>query len=105
MQKGSPTSSVPLGNGLQVIEMAMPGRLATAIEIALPGGARYEQPTEIGAAHFLEHMAFKGAEKHPSARSLNRSAERLGADLNGSTTTDYVAFSTVVRAESTMLAI
>ena len=33
---------------------------ATAIEIALPGGARYEQPTEIGAAHFVEHMAFKG---------------------------------------------
>lgn len=105
MQKGDPPSSVTLGNGLEVIEMPMAGRLATAIEIALPGGARYEQPTEIGAAHFLEHMAFKGAKKHPTARSLNRSAERLGADLNGTTTNDYVEFSTVVRAESTMPAI
>jgi predicted Zn-dependent peptidase len=94
-----------LTNGLKVIEIPMPGRLATAIEIAFPGGARYERPQEIGAAHFLEHMAFKGAEKHPTARSLHRSAERLGADLNGTTTNDYVEFSTVVRAESTMPAI
>jgi predicted Zn-dependent peptidase len=94
-----------LANGLKVVEMPMPGRLATAIEIAFPGGARYEQPQEIGAAHFLEHMAFKGAEKHPTARILHRSAERLGADLNGTTTNDYVEFSTVVRAESTMPAI
>jgi predicted Zn-dependent peptidase len=98
-------SSMILANGLRVIEMPMPGRLATAIEIAFPGGARYERPQEIGAAHFLEHMAFKGAEKHPTARSLHRSAERLGADLNGTTTNDYVEFSTVVRAESTMPAI
>lgn len=94
-----------LANGLKVIEIPMPGRLATAIEIAFPGGARYERSQEIGAAHFLEHMAFKGAEKHPTARSLHRSAERLGADLNGTTTNDYVEFSTVVRAESTMPAI
>jgi predicted Zn-dependent peptidase len=93
---------VILANGLTVIEIPMPGRLATAIEIALPGGARYEGPQEIGAAHFLEHMAFKGAEEHPTAKSLHRSAERLGTDLNGTTTNDFVEFSTVVRAESTM---
>src|SRR2546428_12889906 len=105
MEKDGCSSSVVIANGLKVIEMPMPGRLATAIEIAFPGGARYEQPQEIGAAHFLEHMAFKGAEKHPTARSLHRSAERLGADLNGTTTNDYVEFSTLVRAESTMPAI
>jgi predicted Zn-dependent peptidase len=105
MGKGGDSSSMILANGLKVIEMPMAGRLATAIEVAFPGGARYEQPQEIGAAHFLEHLAFKGAEEHPTARSLHRSAERLGADLNGTTTNDYVEFSTVVRAESTMPAI
>jgi predicted Zn-dependent peptidase len=105
MEKDGVSSSTVLANGLQVIEIPMTGRLATAIEIAFPGGARYEQPQEIGAAHFLEHMAFKGTAQHPTARSLHRSAERLGADLNGTTTNDYVEFSTVVRAESTMPAI
>lgn len=105
MDKGGAVSSMILANGLRVIEIPMPGRLATAIEIAFPGGARYEQPEEIGAAHLLEHMVFKGAEKHRTAEILHRSAERLGADLNGSTTNDYVEFSTVVRAESTMPAI
>jgi predicted Zn-dependent peptidase len=105
MEQGGGISSMILANGLTVIEMPMPGRLATAIEVAFPGGARHEEPEEIGAAHFLEHMVFKGAEKHRTAKVLNRSAERLGADLNGSTTMDYVEFSTVVRAESAMSAI
>jgi predicted Zn-dependent peptidase len=91
-----------LANGLPVIEMPMAGRLATAIAIALPGGARHEGPQEVGVAHFLEHMVFKGAENHRTARILNRSAEHLGTDLNGLTTNDYVEFSAVVRAESAM---
>jgi predicted Zn-dependent peptidase len=105
MEQGGGISRIVLANGLPVIEIPMPGRLATAIEIAFPGGARYEGPDEIGAAHFLEHMVFKGAEKHRTAEDLHRSAERLGADLDGSTTMDYVEFSTVVRAESAMSAI
>ncbi len=105
MDKAGSSLAVILANGLRVIEMPMPGRLATAIEIAFAGGARYEQQQEIGAAHFLEHMAFKGAAEHPTARSLHRSAEHLGADLGGTTTNDYVEFSTVVPAESTMAAI
>jgi predicted Zn-dependent peptidase len=105
MEAAGGISSVVLANGLPVIEIPMPGRLATAIEIAFPGGARYERPQEVGIAHFLEHMVFKGAVKHRTGKILHRSAERLGADLNGSTSNDYVEFSTVVRAESAMSAI
>jgi len=94
-----------LANGLPVIEMPVPGRLATAIAIAFPGGARHESPQEVGAAHFLEHMVFKGAEKHRTATILNRSAEHLGTELGGLTTNDYVEFSALVPAESAMPAI
>jgi predicted Zn-dependent peptidase len=90
---------------LQVIEMPVPGRLATAIVIAFPGGARFEGPGEVGVAHLLEHMVFKGAAGHPTARLLNRSAEQLGMDLDGATTNEYVDVSALVRAESTMPAI
>jgi predicted Zn-dependent peptidase len=102
MEQGGGTAPTVLVNGLPVIEIPMSGRLVTAIAIAFPGGARHEGPKEIGVAHFLEHMVFKGAEKHRTARILNRSAEHLGAELNGLTTDDYVEFTGVVRAESAM---
>jgi predicted Zn-dependent peptidase len=80
----------------------MPGRLATAFAIAFPGGARHEAAGETGVAHLLEHMAFKGAEEHRTARALNRASEHLGTDMNAVTCDEYVEFSAVVRAESAM---
>ena len=70
--------------------------------MAFPAGSRHERPGEVGAAHLLEHMAFKGTAGHPTARELNRAAERLGTELNASTGGDYVEFYAVVRAESAM---
>ena len=102
---GTYTLRVVLANGLPVIEIPMPNRPETAVAIAFPGGARYEAQDEVGAAHFLEHMVFKGTEMHPSARDLNRSAERLGAELNGCTTDDCVEFTALALAESAMPAI
>lgn len=100
-QSGVPVSMV-LDNGLRVIELPVPGRLATAVSIAFGAGARHERVDEVGVAHFLEHMVFKGSEGHRSARELNRSAERLGTELNAQTTEDYVEFFSAVRAESAM---
>ncbi len=89
-------------NGLRVIELPVPGRLATSISIALPAGSRHERAEEIGAAHLLEHLAFKGTVAHPTARELNRAAERLGTELNAQTGEDHVEFFTLVRAESAL---
>ena len=91
-----------LDNGLRVIELPVAGRLATAVSIAFAAGARHERVNEVGVAHFLEHMVFKGSEGHRSARELSRSAERLGTELNAQTTDDYVEFFSAVRAESAM---
>ncbi len=89
-------------NGLRVIELPVAGRLATSISIALPAGSRHERADEIGAAHLLEHLAFKGTVAHPTARELNRAAERLGTELNAQTGEDHVEFFTLVRAEAAM---
>jgi predicted Zn-dependent peptidase len=89
-----------LGNGLRVIEIPVPERLSTSVSIAFPGGARHERPGEVGVAHLLEHLVFKGSERYPTARGLNRSSERLGTELNAQTTDDYVEFFSSVRAES-----
>lgn len=98
-------SETVLSNGMPLVQMPVAGRLATAIAIALPAGARHEQPGEVGAAHLLEHLAFKGTEQHPTATELNRAAEYLGTELEGVSSIDSVEFSTEVRAQSAMPAI
>lgn len=90
---------------MPLVELPMPGRLATAIAIAFPAGARHERTDEVGVAHLLEHMAFKGAENHRTATELNRAAGYLGTELDGAATHDYVEFASVVRAESGMATI
>lgn len=97
-------SETVLRNGMPLVEMAVPGRLATAVAIVFPGGARSETLEEVGVAHLLEHLAFKGTENHRTATELNRAAEYLGTELDGASTTEFVEFSTLVRAESAMAA-
>jgi len=103
-RSGDPTETV-LANGMPLVEMPMPGRLATTIAIAFPAGARHEAPHEVGVAHLLEHMAFKGSENHRTATELNRAAECLGTELDGSAMQDYLEYGSVVRAESAMATI
>jgi predicted Zn-dependent peptidase len=100
MPAASPTVRTLAGNGLRVVELPVSGRLATSISIAFAAGARHELADEVGAAHLLEHMVFKGTATRPSAREISRAAERLGTELNAYTNEDYVAFESFVRAES-----
>jgi predicted Zn-dependent peptidase len=94
-----------LANGMPFVSLPVPGRLSTAIAIVFPAGARHETPAEVGVAHLLEHLAFKGTPGHPTATELNRAAEYLGTELGGVSTTEYVEFSTAVRAEEAMAAL
>jgi predicted Zn-dependent peptidase len=90
---------------MPLVSLPVAGRLATAIAIVLPAGAHYERHDEAGAAHVLEHLAFKGTARHRTATELNRAAEYLGTELDASCTVDCVEFSTAVRAQSAMPAV
>jgi predicted Zn-dependent peptidase len=92
-------SETSLANGMSLVLMPLAGRQTTTFAVALPAGARYERDDEIGIAHLLEHLAFKGTDGHPTASALNRAAAQLGTELDGSATNDYVEFSTAVRSE------
>jgi predicted Zn-dependent peptidase len=102
VDRGGGTTETIIANGMPVVEMPLSGRLATTIAIAFPAGARHEGTHEVGVAHLLEHMVFKGAANHPTATALNRAAEYLGTELDGTASHDYVEFASVVRAESAM---
>jgi predicted Zn-dependent peptidase len=51
-----------LDNGLRVLVLHRPGDARVAAKIFTRMGALNEVPGELGAAHFLEHLMFKGTE-------------------------------------------
>ncbi len=91
-----------LENGLPLVQLGMVGTRAVTVLVAFDAGARTERADENGMAHFLEHLVFKGGEKYPTYRDVNKTAERLGAQLNAYTSHDVVAFHVTCRAESVM---
>jgi predicted Zn-dependent peptidase len=98
-------ASSTLANGLPLHRVGLDGTRAVTILVAFDAGARTERAEENGMAHFLEHLVFKGGEKYPHYRDVNKTAERLGGSLNAYTSHDLVAFHITVRAEAAMEAI
>jgi len=62
-------------------------------------GSRDEMPTEVGVAHLLEHMLFKGTAKRNVHQVLNR-LEVVGGDLNAFTTKDKTSvYASIINEE------
>jgi predicted Zn-dependent peptidase len=88
---------VMLPNGARIAFDAMPGLSTAAVGVFLGAGARFEPAERSGLAHFLEHMAFKGAAGR-SAREIAEAVEARGAMMNAAT--DYERTSYFVRCLS-----
>ncbi len=55
-------------------------------------GSRYETRKNNGISHFLEHMAFKGTKKRPTAMHIASLIDGIGGEFNaftGKETTGY----------------
>ncbi len=88
---------ISLPNGVRIAFDAMPGLRTAAVGVFLGAGARFEPAERNGLAHFLEHMAFKGA-KGMSAREIAERVEARGASINAAT--EYERTSYFVRCLS-----
>jgi predicted Zn-dependent peptidase len=88
------------GNGLRVLLIEQPHLHRGAISAYVGAGPRFESAEENGLSHFLEHMVFRGTERHPSAFALNVAMESLGGTLAATTAPDVTAFSVSLPRES-----
>ncbi len=52
-----------LKNGLRIIMLERKNRNAVTLEIRYNVGSAYDKPNEIGSAHLLEHMMFRGTKQ------------------------------------------
>jgi len=77
-------------NGIRVASEASYGETA-AVGVWIDAGSRYETPKNNGAAHFLEHMAFKGT-KTRTQKQLEIEIENMGAHLNAYTSREQTVY-------------
>ena len=89
-----PCNTTTLSNGLRIIHTPSPTSVVYC-GYAIDAGTRDEEPGELGLAHFVEHMLFKGTTRRRAWHILNR-MENVGGELNAYTnkeeTVVYSAF-------------
>ena len=74
-----------LPNGVRILTEHVPGVLSVSLGIWVGTGSRHESAGENGAAHFIEHMLFKGTRSRTAAQ-LAEEMDAVGGQINAFTT-------------------
>ena len=82
---------ITLPNGARLLTQEVPGAQSAALGFFVGVGSRHEAPRENGAAHFIEHMLFKGTARR-SAGQLARDMDAIGGQFNAYTTKEHTCF-------------
>ena len=81
-----------LDNGLTVLTATMPHTRSVSLCVFVGAGSRYESDELAGAAHFIEHLLFKGTKRWPTAKELSEAVEGVGGLMNASTDREMTVF-------------
>ena len=81
-----------LENGLRILDIPMPGVKSATVFILVGAGSRYEEKEINGLSHFLEHMAFKGTKKRPTALHIASLIDGIGGEFNAFTSKDHTGY-------------
>ncbi|MFL6141345.1 MAG: M16 family metallopeptidase [Labedaea sp.] len=93
-----------LPGGLRVITEQVPGVRSTSVGIWVGVGSRDEKPAVAGAAHYLEHLLFKGTE-HRTAVQIAQEIDAVGGELNAFTAKEHTCYYAHVLDEDLPLAV
>ncbi len=102
LDQGLFRTTVP--NGLTVLSEHLPGLRSAAVGIWVRSASGHEEPGQMGIAHLLEHMVFKGTERR-SARELAEALEIRGGALDAYTGRDHTSFQAHVLDQDLPLAL
>jgi predicted Zn-dependent peptidase len=73
-----------LDSGLRVVTEGVPSVRSVALGMWVRTGSRDEAQAQAGVSHFLEHLLFKGTERH-SAIEISELFDGMGASTNAAT--------------------
>jgi predicted Zn-dependent peptidase len=71
--------------GPRVISARLPAARSVSVAAYVLAGSRVETPGQIGVAHFMEHLTFKGTAAYPTTRSISEAIEGVGGSFNAAT--------------------
>src|SRR5436853_6070694 len=92
----APTRHV-LHNGVRVLIQEYPSSEVVAVQLWVRAGGRDEAAAELGLAHYLEHMLFKGTTTRPRG-FIDRDVEGVGGRMNAGTSLDFTFYHAVLPA-------
>ncbi len=105
---GDPASELigraTLPDGPRVVTEMVPGARSVSVGVWVGVGSRDESSDEAGAAHYLEHLLFKGTVRRSAAR-IAEEIDAVGGELNAFTGKEHTCFYAHVLAEDLPLAI
>ena len=81
-----------MDSGLQVVVEQLPCR-SVACGVWVRAGSAWEQPTQGGVSHFLEHMLFKGTQRR-NAQEIAAVMDAVGGMVNAFTGKEYTCYYT-----------
>jgi len=87
-----------LKNGIKVIMHPIDYLKSATVGVIVKTGSYYENSTNNGVSHFIEHMLFKGTE-NLKAKEIAEAIDDIGGQLNAFTSKEHTCFYTKVLGE------
>ncbi|GAA1943366.1 pitrilysin family protein [Amycolatopsis minnesotensis] len=88
---GAVVKRTVLAGGLRVVTEHVPASRSATVGLWVGVGSRDEQPAVAGAAHYLEHLLFKGTAKR-GATQIAEEIDAVGGEFNAFTSKEHTCY-------------
>lgn len=83
---------IRLSNRLEVLLISDPDLKNSAASLSVPVGSMQNPDSQLGLAHYLEHMLFLGSEKYPVINEYSKFMSQNGGYTNAYTAQDKTVY-------------
>lgn len=94
-RRAAPPVRHVLPNGVRIVIQEHRSSGVVALQLWVKAGSRDETTAELGLAHYLEHMLFKGTASRPTG-FIDGEVEGVGGRMNAGTSLDYTYYHMVL---------
>ena len=84
--------AIHLSNGLEVLLVSDPDLKNSAASLSVPIGSMHNPDSQLGLAHYLEHMLFLGSEKYPVINEYSKFMSQNGGYTNAYTAQESTVY-------------
>jgi len=83
---------IRLSNKLEVLLISDPDLENSAVSLSVPVGSMHNPDSQLGLAHYLEHMLFLGSERYPTINEYSKFMSQNGGHTNAYTSQDSTVY-------------